>query len=46
MFLVRYVMEDIFYFLLVGNGVLKYVKKIDFLILFDFFVFISEELRL
>lgn len=44
--LARHVMEDTPHSLLVGNGALKYAKKIDFPILSDPLALISEESRL
>ena len=46
MSLARHVMEDTPHSLLVGNGALKYAKKIDFPILSDPLALISEESRL
>lgn len=37
-------MEDIFYCLLVGEGVLKFVKKIGFFVVEDLLVFVIVEL--
>lgn len=46
MSLARRVMEDTPHSLLVGNGALKYAKKIDFPILSDPLALISQESRL